>query len=170
VRLVVNSLGTPASRQRYRSVLVSYLEGCRAELDEDSRRRLETNPLRVLDSKNPALQKMISEAPRLVDHLDPESAAHFARFRELLSASGIAHEVDPRLVRGLDYYTRTVFEWRSTALGSQDAVCSGGRYDGLVEQMGGESIPAIGWALGIERHVSLMQAAGVASPEALPAV
>jgi histidyl-tRNA synthetase len=170
VRLVVNSLGTPASRQRYRSVLVSYLAGRRAELDDDSLRRLETNPLRVLDSKNPALQAVIREAPRLIDHLDPESEAHFARFRELLSASGIAHEVDSRLVRGLDYYTRTVFEWRSTALGSQDAVCSGGRYDGLVEQMGGDAIPAIGWALGIERLVSLMQAAGVAAPEAMPAV
>jgi histidyl-tRNA synthetase len=170
VRLVVNSLGTPDSRRRYRTLLADYLTGRRAQLDQDSLRRLEANPLRILDSKNPAMRDVIANAPRLLDHLDAESASHFARFRELLAAAGVAHEVDPRLVRGLDYYTRTVFEWRSTALGAQDAVCSGGRYDGLVEQLGGEAVPAIGWALGIERLVSLMQAAGVAVPQDAPAI
>ena len=170
LRLVVNSLGTPESRRRYRGVLVEYLASRRGDLDADGLRRIETNPLRILDSKNPAMQEVIARAPRLIDHLDEESAAHFAHFRELLAASEIEHEVDVRLVRGLDYYTRTVFEWRSGALGSQDAVCSGGRYDGLVELLGGEAVPAIGWALGIERLVSLMQAAGVEAPPMAPAV
>ena len=155
VRLSVNSLGTPDSRKRYRGILVEYFAARRGELDADSLRRLETNPLRILDSKNPALQALIEGAPRLSDHLDAESRTHFDGFLGLLAASGIAAEVDPRLVRGLDYYTRTVFEWRTSALGSQDAVCSGGRYDGLVEQLGGEPTPAIGWALGIERIVGL---------------
>ncbi len=170
VSLSVNSLGTPESRKRYRALLVEYFGGRRAELDADSLRRLEANPLRILDSKNPAMRGVIDGAPRLIDHLDPESRGHFDRFLELLAAGGIDAVVDPRLVRGLDYYTRTVFEWRSHALGSQDAVCSGGRYDGLVELLGGEPTPAIGWALGIERIVSLMQAAGLPVPEACPAV
>jgi len=168
--LSVNSLGTPECRQRYRSVLVDYFSGRRAELDADSLRRLEANPLRILDSKNPALRSLIDAAPRLVDHLDDASRRHFDGFLELLACSGIAAEVDPRLVRGLDYYTRTVFEWRTTALGAQDAVCSGGRYDGLVELLGGESTPAIGWALGIERIVGLMQVAGPGVADAAPAV
>ena len=170
LRLSVNSLGTPESRKRYRTLLVEYLSGRRAELDADSLRRLDSNPLRILDSKNPSMHALIDDAPRLVDHLDAESRRHFDRFLELLAACGIAAEVDPRLVRGLDYYTRTVFEWRTSALGSQDAVCSGGRYDGLVEQLGGEPTPAIGWALGIERIVGLMQAAGLGAPEAIPVV
>jgi len=170
VRLYVNSLGTPESRKRYRAMLIEYFSGRRAELDADSLRRLDSNPLRILDSKNPSMRAVIEAAPRLVDHLDPDSRSHFDRFLELLAASGIPADVDPRLVRGLDYYTRTVFEWRTTALGSQDAVCSGGRYDDLVEQLGGEPTPAIGWALGIERVVSLMQAAGVPASEAAPAV
>jgi histidyl-tRNA synthetase len=170
VRLSVNSLGTPESRKRYRAILVEYFAGRRGELDADSQRRLETNPLRVLDSKNPAMQALIEGAPRLSDHLDAQSRAHFDGFLGLLAACGIAAEVDPRLVRGLDYYTRTVFEWRTSALGSQDAVCSGGRYDGLVEQLGGEPTPAIGWALGIERIVGLMQVAGQPVSEAAPAV
>jgi histidyl-tRNA synthetase len=170
VRLSVNSLGTPESRKSYRATLVEYLGARRASLDADSLRRLETNPLRILDSKNPTLGDVIANAPRLVDHLDPESRVHFDRFLDLISGSGIAAEVDPRLVRGLDYYSRTVFEWRTGALGSQDAVCSGGRYDGLVELLGGEPTPAIGWALGIERIVSLMQAAGLTVPDALPAL
>jgi histidyl-tRNA synthetase len=168
--LSVNSLGTPESRRRYRAVLVEYLEARREALDADSRRRLEGNPLRILDSKNPALHELIAGAPRLQDHLDDESRRHFDRFLELLAASGIAAAVDPTLVRGLDYYTRTVFEWRTTALGAQDAVCSGGRYDGLVEQLGGEPTPAIGWALGMERIVALMRVAGAAAAEATPAV
>ena len=170
LRLSVNSLGTPESRRRYRAVLVDYLSSRQEALDADSLRRLESNPLRILDSKNPALREVVEGAPRLLDHLDDESRRHFDRFLELLAASGIAADVDPRLVRGLDYYTRTVFEWRTTALGAQDAVCSGGRYDGLVEQLGGEPTPAIGWALGIERIVALMQAAGIAATEATPAV
>jgi histidyl-tRNA synthetase len=168
--LSVNSLGTPEARQRYRSVLVEYFSGRRSELDPDSLRRLEANPLRILDSKNPAMRSLIDGAPRLVDHLDVESRRHFEGFLELLACSGIAAEVDPRLVRGLDYYSRTVFEWRTTALGAQDAVCSGGRYDGLVELLGGEPTPAIGWALGIERVVGLMQAAGLGGAGAAPAV
>jgi histidyl-tRNA synthetase len=170
LRLCVNSLGTPESRKRYRALLAEYFAGRRAELDADSLRRLESNPLRILDSKNSALRALIASAPRLVDHLDAESRRHFDRFLELLAAAGIAADVDPTLVRGLDYYSRTVFEWRTSALGSQDAVCSGGRYDGLVEQLGGEPTPAIGWALGIERVVSLMQAAGLPSDERAPAI
>src|SRR5262245_28821672 len=170
LRLSVNSLGTPESRQRYRARLVEYLNAHRGVLDADSQRRLASNPLRILDSKNSALRGLIEGAPQLVGHLDDESRRHFERFLELLAASGIAAQVDPRLVRGLDYYTRTVFEWRTTALGSQDAVCSGGRYDGLVELLGGEPTPAIGWALGIERVVSLMQAAGLAATETAPAI
>jgi histidyl-tRNA synthetase len=170
LRLSVNSLGTPESRRNYRALLVEYFGGRRAELDEDSLRRLDVNPLRILDSKNSAMRDVIANAPRLVDHLDPDSRRHFDRFLELLAGCGIEAAVDPRLVRGLDYYSRTVFEWRSTALGSQDAVCSGGRYDGLVELLGGEPTPAIGWALGIERIVSLMQAAGLPAPGTAPAV
>ena len=170
VRLSVNSLGTPDARRRYRGVLVDYLAGRGAELDADSRRRLESNPLRILDSKNPSMRGLVEGAPRLLDHLDDDSRRHFDRFLELVAASGIEAEVDTRLVRGLDYYTRTVFEWRTSALGSQDAVCSGGRYDGLVELLGGEPTPAIGWALGIERVVGLMQAAGIAPAEAAPVI
>lgn len=170
LRLAVNSLGTPESRRQYRAVLVDYLSSRRSALDADSQRRLVGNPLRILDSKNPALREVIEGAPRLVDHLEADSRRHFDRFLELLAGCGIAAEVDARLVRGLDYYTRTVFEWRTSALGSQDAVCSGGRYDGLVEQLGGEPTPAIGWALGIERVVGLMQAAGVAAALPAPAV
>jgi len=170
LRLRINSLGTPESRRAYRARLVGYFGQHRGALDADSLRRLETNPLRILDSKNPALAAVIAGAPALTDHLDPASHAHFDRLRALLEAGGIAHQRDPRLVRGLDYYTRTVFEWTSPLLGAQDAVCSGGRYDALVEQLGGEPTPAIGWALGIERLVSLLQAAGVPAPDAAPAV
>jgi len=170
IRLSVNSLGTPESRRRYRALLVEYFTAREGGLDADSRRRLGTNPLRILDSKNPAMHELIEGAPRLLDHLDAESRAHFDRFLELLAASGIEAEVDPRLVRGLDYYTRTVFEWRTAALGAQDAVCSGGRYDGLVEQLGGEPTPAVGWALGIERMVGLMQASGADAAAPAPAI
>jgi histidyl-tRNA synthetase len=170
VSLSVNSLGTPDARKRHRALLVDYFAARDGELDADSRRRLATNPLRILDSKNPAMRALIEGAPRLLDHLDDDSRTHFERFCALLAASGIEAEVDPRLVRGLDYYTRTVFEWRTAALGAQDAVCSGGRYDGLVEQLGGEPTPAIGWALGIERIVGLLQASGLGTPEAKPAI
>ncbi len=170
VRLHVNSLGTPDSRRQYRALLVTYFGRHRAALDADSLRRLDSNPMRILDSKNPAMREVVAGAPALSDHLDAASQEHFERFRELLDACGIPYEVDPRLVRGLDYYTRTVFEWTTTALGSQDAVCSGGRYDGLVAQLGGEPTPAIGWALGIERIVGLLQAGGVKASAVVPAV
>jgi histidyl-tRNA synthetase len=170
LRLAVNSLGTPDSRLRYRAALVDYLSARSGALDGDSRRRLESNPLRILDSKNPAMQELIEGAPRLLDQLDEASRRHFDRFLELLAASGIEAQVDPRLVRGLDYYTRTVFEWRTRALGAQDAVCSGGRYDGLVELLGGEPTPAIGWALGIERVVALLKSAGIDAAGTAPAI
>ncbi len=170
VSLSVNSLGTPESRKAYRAILVEYFEQRRTDLDADSLRRLAANPLRILDSKNPAMRGVIEDAPLLTDHLDGDSRAHFERFCGLLDGCGIAFDVNPRLVRGLDYYTRTVFEWTTGVLGAQDAVCSGGRYDGLVGQLGGEATPAIGWALGIERIVSLMQAAGIQAPDPAPAV
>ncbi|HSD75027.1 MAG TPA: histidine--tRNA ligase [Steroidobacteraceae bacterium] len=159
VRLELNSLGTPAARQAYRERLVEYLRAHRHSLDEDSVRRLDTNPLRILDSKNPEMRATLEAAPAIVDHLDGESAAHFATLCAHLKASGVEFRVNPRLVRGIDYYTRTVFEWVTDALGTQDAVCSGGRYDGLVAQLGGEPMPAIGWAMGQERIVALMQQA-----------
>jgi histidyl-tRNA synthetase len=155
--LNVNSLGTPESRRVYREKLVAYFRGHESSLDEDSRRRLGGNPLRILDSKNPSMRPIIDGAPLITDHLDPESAAHFTRLQRDLDAAGVGYVVNPRLVRGLDYYSRTVFEWVTGDLGSQDAVCSGGRYDGLVAQLGGEPVPAIGWALGEERIVELMR-------------
>jgi histidyl-tRNA synthetase len=157
LKLNLNSLGTPESRRGYRATLVEYFRGHGDALDEDSRRRLDGNPLRILDSKNPAMREIIAGAPLITDHLDPESADHFARLRSELDGAGIPYVVNPRLVRGLDYYSRTVFEWVTTELGSQDAVCSGGRYDGLVQQLGGEAVPAIGWALGEERIVELLR-------------
>ena len=157
LRLELNSLGTAASRQAYRALLVEYFGDHRASLDEDSQRRLGQNPLRILDSKNPEMQALIAGAPSLTDHLDEESAAHFAQLRATLEAAGVDYRVNPRLVRGLDYYSRTVFEWLTDRLGAQAAVCSGGRYDGLVEQLGGRPTPAIGWALGMERLVELVQ-------------
>jgi histidyl-tRNA synthetase len=168
--LNLNSLGTPESRREYRGKLVEYFRAHLAALDEDSLRRLDANPLRILDSKNPALAAVIAGAPRLTDHLDVESAEHFARLRSHLDTAGIAYAVNPRLVRGLDYYTRTVFEWVTTDLGSQDAVCSGGRYDGLVAQLGGEPVPAIGWALGEERIVELMRLQQLVADEGRPDV
>jgi histidyl-tRNA synthetase len=156
VRLEVNSLGTPESRKVYRDQLVQYLRKHESALDEDSRRRLGGNPLRILDSKNPAMRALIDAAPLITDHLDAESRLHFEALCAHLDAAGIRYRINPRLVRGLDYYTRTVFEWLTDALGSQDAVCSGGRYDGLFAQLGGESTPAIGWAMGQERVVALM--------------
>lgn len=159
--LNINSLGTPQSRQVYRDTLRQYFSAHREQLDDDSLRRLDGNPLRILDTKNPAMAELVSKAPLLTDYLDEESAAHFRTLRQHLDAVGISYVVNPRLVRGLDYYTRTVFEWVTTELGSQDAVCSGGRYDGLVAQLGGEPTPAMGWALGEERIIGLMQVQGV---------
>jgi histidyl-tRNA synthetase len=157
VKLHINSLGTPESRRSYREQLVGYFSAHAERLDEDSRRRLHGNPLRILDSKNPDLQELIAAAPLLTDYLDPQSQAHFAALRAALDAMGIGYTVNPRLVRGLDYYSRTVFEWITDALGAQDAVCSGGRYDGLISQLGGEATPAIGFAMGVERVVELLR-------------
>lgn len=160
LRLQINSLGTPAARMAYRDKLVTYLRSHQDVLDEDSRRRLETNPLRVLDSKNPAMQDIVSAAPSLADHLDDASRRHFDTLCAALDAAGVAYTVNPRLVRGLDYYTRTVFEWVTDKLGAQSAVCAGGRYDGLVEVLGGQAAPAAGFAIGIERLVELLMLSG----------
>jgi len=154
--LQINSLGTLAARTEYRRELLRYLETKRDRLDEDSLRRLDKNPLRILDSKNPDMQGVIAEAPNLMDHLDDDSRRHFERLREYLTQAGVSFTVNPRLVRGLDYYTRTVFEWTTDRLGAQAAVCAGGRYDGLVEQLGGRPAPAAGFAIGMERLVELL--------------
>ncbi|MDP4537704.1 histidine--tRNA ligase [Alkalimonas collagenimarina] len=157
VRLQLNTLGSPEARQHYRAALVEYLAAHDDQLDEDSKRRLHSNPLRILDSKNPDLAELLAAAPRLADYLDHESAEHFAELQQRLTAAGIEFEVNPRLVRGLDYYNKTVFEWVTDSLGAQGTVCAGGRYDGLVEQLGGKSCPAVGFAMGIERLVLLLQ-------------
>ncbi|MCL7751013.1 histidine--tRNA ligase [Guyparkeria hydrothermalis] len=155
VRLEINTLGQPEARARHREVLIEYLEGHADQLDEEARRRLHENPLRVLDSKNPEIQPILEAAPKLADYLDEESAADFAKTRELLDALGIPYRVNPRLVRGLDYYNKLVFEWVTESLGAQGTICAGGRYDGLVEQLGGRATPAAGFAIGIERLLSL---------------
>lgn len=165
--LEINSLGTPESRREHRAALVEYFTRHEQALDADSRRRLAGNPLRILDSKNPALGPLLADAPKLADHLDAPSRAHFEGLCGRLEDSGVAYTVNPRLVRGLDYYTRTVFEWVTHAWGAQNAVCSGGRYDGLIAQLGGEPTPAVGWALGIERVVLLLEEQG-RPVEALP--
>lgn len=157
VELNLNSLGTPESRKAYREKLVEYFTAHKASLDPDSLKRLEGNPLRILDSKNPALQDIIANAPVLTEYLDAPSRQHFDGLCRHLDAVGIRYVVNPRLVRGLDYYTHTVFEWVTSELGSQGAVCSGGRYDGLVAQLGGKPTPAMGWALGEERLVELLK-------------
>jgi histidyl-tRNA synthetase len=158
--LQINSLGTAESRRAYRARLVEYFEKHASRLDADSRRRLGGNPLRILDSKNPEMQQLIEGAPLLTEHLDGESREHFAELRRLLDGVGISYEVNPRLVRGLDYYNRSVFEWITASSGAQNAVCSGGRYDGLIAQLGGEATPAVGFAMGVERLVALLTAAG----------
>jgi histidyl-tRNA synthetase len=168
VRLELNSIGTAESRQGYKQVLVEYFSAHRELLDEDSLRRLERNPLRILDSKNPALRDLIASAPLFSGYLDDESRAHFDRVQVLLADVGVSFALNPRLVRGLDYYSRTVFEWVTDRLGAQSAVCSGGRYDGLVAQLGGRDTPAVGWALGIERIVELLQAEGAACVDVPP--
>ena len=162
--LEINSLGTPESRASYRGALVEYFSSVKSKLDDDSIRRLEQNPLRILDSKNPDMQAIVAAAPLMLDFLDEESSEHFQSLKGLLDAAGVAYTVNPRLVRGLDYYSRTVFEWVTDALGSQGAVCSGGRYDGLVEKLGGKPTPAVGWAMGIERFVALYEACGGEAP------
>jgi histidyl-tRNA synthetase len=167
VALHINSLGTPESRKAYREKLVDYFRGHESRLDADSRRRLEGNPLRILDSKNPEMQDVVAQAPLLIDHLDAESKDHFDALCAMLRDVGVPHVLNPRLVRGLDYYTRTVFEWVNTdAQGAQNAVCSGGRYDGLIAQLGGESTPGVGFAMGVERVVKLLIQAERAPPQA----
>jgi len=157
VRLELNTLGTTQSRGRYRKLLVDYFSAHRDNLDEDSRQRLQHNPLRILDSKNPDMHTLINAAPVLHDTLDTESADHFAGLRELLDTAGVSYTVNPRLVRGLDYYGKTVFEWTTTRLGAQGTLCAGGRFDGLVEQFGGKPTPAIGCAMGLERLLDLTE-------------
>jgi histidyl-tRNA synthetase len=170
VSLQVNTLGTAESRQMFRADLTAYFRESFDLLDEDSRRRLDRNPLRILDSKNPDLQTLIAGAPQLTRYLDGASEAHFTGLRTLLDDAGVAYTVNPRLVRGLDYYGRTVFEWVTDRLGSQGAVCAGGRYDGLVSHLGGESTPAIGFAIGLERLVELCALAGLPAPTRVPEV
>jgi histidyl-tRNA synthetase len=165
VELQINSLGTAVARACYREALVEYLRGHAKELDEDSRRRLDSNPLRILDSKNPHVQALIDAAPRLPDYLDAESRLHFDALSALLEAAHIDYVVNPRLVRGLDYYGRTVFEWVTDRLGAQGTVCAGGRYDGLVEYLGGRPTPAVGFALGLERLIALLEAEGIQTPD-----
>ena len=156
VTLQINSLGKSSDRARYREKLVSYLMTHRDDLDEDSQRRLETNPMRILDSKNPEVQKIVNGAPQLTDFIDDDSRQHFEQLCGILDAAKISYEINPRLVRGLDYYSKTVFEWVTDSLGAQGAICAGGRYDGLVEQLGGKPCPGVGFAMGIERLVLLL--------------
>jgi len=165
ITLELNSLGSAQARARHRAKLVAYLESRAGELDEDARRRMHSNPLRVLDSKNPALQALIEAAPRLADDLDDESAQAFSALQGSLHAAGLAFRINPRLVRGLDYYNGTVFEWVTDRLGAQGTVCAGGRYDGLVEQIGGKPAPACGFAMGVERLLALLADGGAAVSE-----
>jgi histidyl-tRNA synthetase len=164
VELQINSLGSNEARNKYKEVLVKYLQENEEILDEDSKRRMQSNPLRVLDSKNPKLQEMIEAAPQLLNHLDDESQQHFDRLKELLDGLEIDYVINPRLVRGLDYYCRTVFEWVTTELGTQGTICAGGRYDGLVEQLGGKPNTGYGFAMGLERILLLLEEQGVESP------
>ena len=163
VELQVNSIGDAADRKTHRQKLIAYFEKHAGELDEDARRRLHTNPLRILDSKNPHMQQMIEGAPRLLDHLGDAAAEHFEAFKVLLERAGVAYTVNPRLVRGLDYYNRTVFEFISPDVGAQSTIAGGGRYDALFEQVGGKPTPACGFAMGVERVLLAMQAARVAA-------
>lgn len=169
IKLELNTLGTPAARTRYRKVLTEYLHSHRDRLDEDSLRRLDSNPLRILDSKNPEMQPVIDGAPDILEYLDQESLDHFAELRQLLDAAGIVYRINPRLVRGLDYYGKTVFEWSTDRLGAQGTVCAGGRYDGLVELFGGRATPATGFAMGLERLVDLLEQEGITDEEPLHA-
>lgn len=157
VTLQINSLGSVEARANYRNELVNYLTARQSELDEDSQRRLTTNPLRILDSKNPLMADLIAQAPKLTEHLDPESADHFAKLQQYLIKAGLGYTINPCLVRGLDYYTKTVFEWVTNELGAQGTVCAGGRYDGLVVQLGGKATPALGFAIGMERLILMLQ-------------
>ncbi len=156
VELQINSLGSNAARAHYKEVLVAFLEKHEAQLDDDSKRRMKTNPMRVLDSKNPQVQALLVDAPKLSEYLDDESIEHFKQLQKYLDAAGIKYVLNERLVRGLDYYNRTVFEWVTSSLGAQGTICAGGRYDGLVEQLGGKATPAVGFAMGLERIVLML--------------
>lgn len=166
VRLQINSLGSSEARATYKQALVDYLSQVKDQLDEDSKRRLDSNPLRILDSKDPHTQSLLDKAPVLLDYLDEESRAHFEGLKALLDAAGVVYDVNPRLVRGLDYYGKTAFEWVTDKLGAQSTVCAGGRYDGLVEQLGGKPTPAVGFGIGLERLVLLLESVDVI-PEGL---
>jgi histidyl-tRNA synthetase len=168
VRLEINSLGQPDERRAHREALIRHFEQNNAFLDEDAKRRLHSNPLRILDTKNPAMQDVVESAPKLIDFLGAESMTHFESVRAVLDAAGLDYRVNPRLVRGMDYYNLTVFEWITERLGSQGTVCGGGRYDGLIEQLGGKPAPAVGFGLGIERLMLLLQEVGVQEPASAP--
>lgn len=168
VTLQLNSLGSNVARTAYRERLVAYFMARHGALDEDSLRRLHTNPLRILDSKNPAMRTVIEEAPSLLDHLDTESQVHFETLQGLLDSTGTTYEINPRLVRGLDYYSQTVFEWVTDTLGAQGTICAGGRYDALIEQLGGQAVPGIGFAMGLERLVAMLAAANQPGVDLIP--
>ena len=168
VRLEINSLGQPEERQQHRKALIEYFERHKSQLDEDAQRRLHSNPLRILDTKNPAMQGLVEAAPQLMDFLGEQSKAHFDAVKSALDAVGLAYRVNPRLVRGMDYYNLTVFEWVTDQLGSQGTVCGGGRYDGLISQLGGKPAPAVGFGLGIERLLLLAQDLNLPMPSAVP--
>ncbi len=166
VTLQLNTLGDSASRQRHRDKLIAYFEGHKDVLDAEAQRRLYTNPLRILDTKNPAMQELVGNAPRLMDELEDEAIRHFGAVQAILKRHDIPFEINPRLVRGLDYYNRTVFEWVTTRLGAQGTICAGGRFDGLIEQIGGKPAPAMGFAMGVERLLALLQEYGMTPPPA----
>ena len=168
VALELNSLGQPAERQAHRAALIAYFEARQDALDEDSKRRLHSNPLRILDTKNPAMQSLVEAAPKLMEHLGETSLAHFAALRSILDANGVAYRINPRLVRGLDYYNLTVFEFVTTRLGAQGTICAGGRYDDLIEMIGGKPAPAVGWAMGLERVLELLGEQGVQIEQPTP--
>jgi len=168
VRLELNSLGQPPERLAHRAALITHFEKHQAVLDEDAKRRLYTNPLRILDTKNPAMKEVVESAPELMNFLGEASLAHFNALRQILDANGLSYSLNPRLVRGMDYYNLTVFEFITDQLGSQGTVCGGGRYDYLIEQVGGKPAPAVGWALGLERVLALLEEQGVQLPDATP--
>lgn len=168
VSLQLNSLGQPAERQQHRTALIAYFEAHAAQLDEDARRRLHSNPLRILDTKNPEMQALVEAAPKLIDYLGADSLRHFEAVQSILAAQGVEWTLNPRLVRGLDYYNLTVFEFVTGALGSQGTICGGGRYDYLIEQIGGKPAPAVGWAMGVERVLELLKEQQLDAPAQVP--
>jgi histidyl-tRNA synthetase len=170
VRLELNSLGQPEERKAHRVALIAYFEKNTELLDEEAQRRLHTNPLRILDTKNPAMQALVNDAPKLIEFLGDKSLAHFEQVKAILTANGVAFSINPRLVRGMDYYNLTVFEFITTSLGAQGTICGGGRYDYLIEMIGGKAAPAVGWALGVERVLELLKEQGIEVPALVPDV